>query len=149
MASRTGRDAIGFIEKHGLVLQSAHVAGVPSLVDFIAAEKIKGSWWGHPKGHEIFRVLGQVYDSKDVVALRLIKGKLALAHRRVWPALVALASELGEGRLAAVKEEHTATGKHVSVAIPFPKWVPKDVLAAARRMDLGEARRLCAPALDE
>lgn len=149
MASMTGRDAVSFIEKHGLVLQSAHVAGIPSLVDFIAAEKIKGSWWGHPKGHEIFRVLGEVLDSKDVVALRLVKGKLTLAHRRVWPALVALAGEIGEGRLAAVKEEHTAAGKHVSVAVPFPKWVPRDVLAAARRMDLAAARRLCAPAIVE
>jgi hypothetical protein len=149
MSAMTGRDAVGFIEKHGLVLQSAHVAGVPTLVEFIAAEKIKGSWWGHPKGKEIFRVLGEVYDSKDVVALRLVRGKLTLAHRRVWPALVALAGEIGEGRLAAVKEQHTATGKHVSVAVPFPKWVPRDVLAAGRRMDLAEARRLCAPALAE
>ena len=143
----TAREALAFIEKHGLVMQSAHVAGVPVLVDFIAGSSIRGSWWGHPMGHQIFKVLNEVHDSGDVVALRLIKGKLTLAHRRAWPALVALADELGRSRLATVSESHTPSGRHESTSIPFPEWVPRDVLAAARKVDPEEARSLCARAL--
>jgi hypothetical protein len=143
----TARRALDFIRKHGLVLQSAHVAGVPVLVDFIAGSGVRGSWWGHPKGREIFKVLREVHDSHDVVALRLIKGKLTLAHRRAWPALVALAEELGRARLAAITEAHTPSGRHETTSTPFPEWVPKQVLVEARKMDLEEARSICAPAL--
>ena len=138
-------DALGFVRKHGLVLQSAHVGEVPVLVDFIAGERVRGSWWGHRKGQEIFRVLKEVLDSGEVVALRLIGGKLTIAHRRVWPALVALADEIGRSRLAAISEEHTASGKHRTVRVPFPKWVPREVMAQG--VDAEEARRICAAAL--
>ena len=98
-------------------------------------------------GRQIFKVLSEVYDSRDVVALRLIEGKLTLAHRRTWPALVALAGELGRARLASVHQSHTPSGKHETTSIPFPEWVPKDVLAEARKIDLDKARSICAPAL--
>ena len=145
----TAKQALEFVRKHGLVLQSAHVPGVPVLVDAIAGTRIRGSWWGHPKGQEIFRVLGEVHDSPDVVALRLIKGKVTLAHRGVWPALVALAGEIGRSRLAAIEEEHTASGRHRTTITPFPKWVPEDVQAAARRVDVDEARSILRDALRE
>lgn len=143
----TARRALAFVRQHGLVLQSAHADGVPTLVDFIAGGRIRGSWWGHPLGRQIFQVLGEVWDSGDVVALRLIAGKVTLAHRTVWPALVALADEIGRPRLAAVREEHTPSGKHRTISTPFPEWVPKEVLAAAKKLDAGEARKLVAAAL--
>jgi dGTP triphosphohydrolase len=44
-----------------------------------------------PRQHdEIFRVLNEATASDDVIRLRLVKGKLALVHRRLWPALVRL-----------------------------------------------------------
>ena len=143
----TARKALAFIRKHGLVLQSAHVEGVPVLVDFLAGGSIRGSWWGHPKGREIFKVLNEVHESGEVVALRLIAGKLTLAHRRAWPALVALAEELGRSRLAAVSESHTPSGRHETKSIPFPDWVPEQVLVDARKVDRDEARSICAAAL--
>jgi hypothetical protein len=146
-ARMTARRAIAFVRKHGLVLQQAHVREVPVLVDYIAGSTIRGSWWGHPKGQQIFRVLNEVHDSGDVVALRLIEGKLTLAHRTAWPALVALAGELGRARLAAVRESHTPSGRHETTSIPFPEWVPRDVLAEARTIDMKKARAICAAAL--
>src|SRR4051812_237421 len=143
-APMTARKALAFIRKHGLVMQSAHVRRVPVLVDFIAGSTIRGSWWGHAMGRQIFKVLSEVHDSGDVVALRLIEGKLTLAHRSAWAALVALAGELGRARLAAVRETHTGSGKHETTSIPFPEWVPKDVLAEARTIDRDKPRAICA-----
>jgi len=143
----TARRALAFIRKHGLLMQSAHVPGVPVLVDYIAGSTVRGSWWGHPMGRQIFKVLSEVHDSNEVVALRLIEGKLTLAHRRAWPALVALAGELGRARLAAVRESHTPSGRHETTSIPFPEWVPGDVLAEARTIEIDKARFICAAAL--
>ena len=138
----TGPEAIAFVEAHGVVMQSARAPGVPSLVDAIAGESVRGSWWGHPKGRLVFRLLGAVYHSPDVLAMRLVRGKLTLVHRRVWPALVRLAAEIGEERLAAVGQEHTPSGRHLATRVPYPGWVTPEVEAAARALGEDEARAL-------
>src|ERR1700694_4497060 len=57
-----------WVREHGIVLQSAH-GPIPNLAEYVAGEPIRGSWWGHKSGHAIFKVLNQVRDSPDVVAL--------------------------------------------------------------------------------
>ena len=52
----TPQAALAFVEKHGVVLVSARSA-VPPLVEAIAGAPIRGSWWAHPKGREIFRLI--------------------------------------------------------------------------------------------
>src|SRR4029077_18170072 len=50
------KEALAFVERHGIVLQAAH-GPFPNLTEAIAGGAIKGSWWGHPKGKEIFRAV--------------------------------------------------------------------------------------------
>src|SRR5689334_18133558 len=107
-------DPVRFVEEHGVVLASAR-GPVPSLAEAVAGAPIRGSWWGHKKGTEIFRALNVVGDSADVLCLRLIDGKVTFVHRRLWPALVRLADQLGRERLTAIKQEHTETGAHRNV----------------------------------
>ena len=57
---------------------------VPNLAEYVAGEPIRGSWWGHASGHEIFAVLSRVLNSTDVIATRLVDGKITLIHRRLW-----------------------------------------------------------------
>jgi len=134
----TAAEAMAFIERHGVVLVSAK-GPVPRLTEAIAGEPIKGSWWGHPKGQQIFVVLGLVTEAKDVLVCRLIKGKITLVHRRLWPALVRLADRFSTDHIAQVKQEHTAQGRHVNKQVPFPRWVPPPVLKQARKMSETEA----------
>ena len=47
-------DPVGFVEQHGVVLAAAR-GPVPSVAEAIAGEPIRGSWWGHEKGSQIFR----------------------------------------------------------------------------------------------
>ena len=47
--------AMAFVRRHGIVLVSAK-GPAPRLTEAIAGEPIKGSWWGHSKGHQIFAV---------------------------------------------------------------------------------------------
>src|SRR5204863_9874613 len=101
-------DALEFVVRHGVVLASGK-GPVPNLAEHVAGEPIRGSWWGHSSGHEIFAVLTRVLDSPDMIATRVVDGKVTLIHRRVWPALVRVADRFPAERLACVDEVHTAS----------------------------------------
>lgn len=141
-------DAVEFVARHGVVLASAKGA-VPSVAEAVAREPIRGSWWGHKKGAEIFRALSALDDSPDVLCFKLVAGKVTFVHRRLWPALVRLADVLGKERLAAVKQEHTASGAHRNVLTPFPGWVPAEVNEQARRLSEADARAQLGPWTNE
>lgn len=136
-------EALEFVRRHGVVLASAKGRG-PSLVEAIAGEPIKGSWWGHPDGKRIFSILNAITDSKDVLVCRLVDGKVTLVHRRLWPALVRLADLFAPDRLAQVLDGHTASGRHVSRSLAFPAWVPSAVAQEAEALGEEEARSLLA-----
>jgi hypothetical protein len=131
------------------VLQAAR-GPVPSMAEAIAGGPIRGSWWAHPKGEEIFLAAEAVGDSSDVLVCKLIDGKVTYVHRRLWPALVKLASRFRKAQLAKVWNEHTASGAHRSRKTPFPAWVPADVRKAASALSVPEAERILAewPVLD-
>jgi hypothetical protein len=129
----TTAEALAFIEKHGVVLVSAN-GPVPRLTEVIAGEPIKGSWWGHPKGQQIFAILEAVTASEEVLVCRLVRGKVTLVHRRLWPALVRLADRCSPDRIAQVRQEHTTSGRHVNKEVPFPRWVPAAVLKQGKTM---------------
>ena len=117
----TAPEALAFIEKHGIVLVSAK-GPVPRLTEALAGEPIKGSWWAHPKSHQIFDVLQAIARSEDVLTCRLVNGKVTLVHSRLWPALVRAANRFSKAQLAKVWDEHTRSGQHVSRKVAFPKW---------------------------
>lgn len=136
---RNTKQAMAYIRKHGIVLVSAE-GPVPKLVDALAGEPVKGSWWGHPQGGRIFAALDAITDSPEILVCRLVGGKVTVVHERLWPALVLAAPRFPAARLAKVIQEHTASGKHVNRVIAFPKWVPAGVVRKAKR--LGEAAAL-------
>jgi hypothetical protein len=126
------------VRRHGVMLESAR-GPLPSLAEVVAGEPIRGSWWGHPAGHAIFDAINEVADSGEVVRLRLVNGKITLVHRRVWPALVRVAGRFRPEQLAAVSEEHTASGAHRKVETAYPDWVPPEVFTAAAELTEEEA----------
>jgi len=134
----TPQQALAFVEQHGVVLQAAR-GPVPSFAEFVAGGRIRGSWWGHPKGHEIFRLTETVIDSGEVLVCKLIDGKVTYVHRRLWPALVRLSSRFARAQLAQVRSEHTSTGAHVLKRVAYPKWVPPEVLRQAESLTEREA----------
>ncbi len=64
-----------------------------ALVDAVAGAPVRGSWWGHPASHEIFRALQQLREDPDVFLCKLHGGKQTYVHRRLWPALLRLQAE--------------------------------------------------------
>lgn len=134
----TPKKAIAFVRAHGIVLESAR-GSVLNLAEAVAGERIQGGWWGHPKGHDIFAATRAVRKSTDVLVCRLLGGKLTYVHRRLWPAVIRLADKLDLELLAAIREEHTTSGSHRVVDMPFAKWVPSDEREAANGLTEEEA----------
>lgn len=134
----TPEEALLFVRKHGVVLASS-AGPVPTLVTAIVGAPIRGSWWGHRKGREIFRVLSAVRESPEVLVCRLVDNKITFVHRTLWPALARVAHRFEPRELAQVLEEHTATGRHVTREIAFPTWVPPEVMSQSRRLSEREA----------
>jgi hypothetical protein len=131
-------ETLGWIEVHGIVLQSAR-GPVPNVAQFIAGEPIRGSWWGHPAGKEIYAMLNIIDDSPDIVSTRLINGKVTLLHARIWPSVVRVSDVLGESRLASIHSEHTPSGVHRSFEVEYPLWVPIEARHAAASLSVEEA----------
>jgi hypothetical protein len=134
----TSGQALAFVRKHGVVLMAAR-GPVPSLAEAIAGAPFRGSWWSHPESRRMFRAFETVRESRHVLTCRLVGGKVTFVHRRLWPALVRLASRLPKSGLAAIHEEHTAQGRHRTRVTPFPRWVPKEISGKARALDESEA----------
>lgn len=140
------KEALAFVKRHGVVLQAAR-GPVPSLAEAVAGGPIRGSWWGHPKGHEIFRVASAVCESPQVLVCKMVEGKVTYVHRRLWPALVKLAKRFRKDQIAKVWDEHTASGAHRARRTPFPAWVPSDVMREAQALSISEAEAALSPLL--
>jgi hypothetical protein len=141
----TPKQGVAFVAAHGVVLESAQ-GSLPSLVGAVVDEPIRGSYWAHPKAHEIFQCSRAIRNSADVLVCRLVGGKVTYVHRRLWPALVRLAGRFDSDQLAAIQEVHTPSGKHEVHTTAYPDWVTDDVRLAAEELSEEEAASLL-PAL--
>ena len=130
----TRAEALTFVRSHGVVLESAS-GPVPSLASVIAGGPIRGSWWGHAKNMEIFKLTRAVRACPDVLVCRLVDGKVTYVHRRLWPALVRVSDRFSRDHLAQVNEKHTTSGRHVKDEVAYPGWVPAEVAAKAAKLD--------------
>jgi hypothetical protein len=138
------KEGLAFVKRHGIVLQAAR-GPVPSLAEAIVGGPIRGSWWGHPKGRQIFGVTEFVSDSPEVLVCKLVGGKVTYVHRSLWPALIKLASRFRKEQLAKVWSEHTPSGAHQTRTLPFPQWVPAEVQQQADRLSAADAERMLSP----
>jgi hypothetical protein len=130
----TPTEALTFVTTQGVVLE-AGTGPVASLAEAVAGAPIRGSWWAHPQGRQIFAATRAIRDCPDVLVCRLVGGKITYVHRRLWPALVRAAKRFPVADLAQVHEVHTASGRHVAREVQFPDWVPDAVSAQALNLD--------------
>jgi hypothetical protein len=135
----TSEDALSIVRTQGVALESGAGPGT-SIAEAVAGVPIRGSWWAHARGREIFAVTRAIRSSPDVLVCRLAGGKVTYVHRRLWPAVVRLAERIPVSNLAQIHEVHTASGKHVTKGVPYPQWVPEPVSIEAR--ELSEAAAL-------
>ena len=85
------------LKEFGLLLETD--PKLLSVSGLVAAEPIRGSWWAHPRSHQIFAVLQQVADHKDVLITKLISGKVTFVYRKLWPDILSIGTAREEWQL--------------------------------------------------
>ena len=138
------KQAMELIRRYGVMLEAAKGLE-PSLARQVAGEPIRGGWWSHPKAHEVYALTQQVRSSRAVLVCSLAKGRITYIHRRLWTPFVRLAKRFPDHSLDQVREIHMPDGKHRRDDIPFPRWVPEDVMRASRALTLKEAEAVIEP----
>src|SRR5260370_18165162 len=94
------RRIIEELQSSGFLLESD--AALSSVASLVAQEPIRGSWWGHPRGHAIFQANAQLAAHPDVIGCKLISGKVTYVHRSLWPALFAVANSREAWQLSRI-----------------------------------------------
>src|SRR5579871_1971504 len=96
--SMTPEQAIAFVRKQKIVPVTDVDAAGTSFVRAVTGERVRGSWWGHGKGYEIFNLVGSVLHSGEAISVKLLAGKETLVHRSLWPAFFRVVTNPGRVR---------------------------------------------------
>lgn len=88
------------LRRWGLLLLTD--ARLPSVASLAAGEPVRGSWWAHPKAHAIWHVLVRLSQNREIIATKLLSGKVTFVHRKLWPALERLGSARESWQLAGL-----------------------------------------------
>ncbi|HEY8142828.1 MAG TPA: hypothetical protein VIG06_09155 [Kofleriaceae bacterium] len=126
------------LERHGLLLLQD--ARLPSLATLVAGAPVKGSWWGHPSGRDIFRIAGALDDDGDVTTAKLLGGKVTFVHRRLFAALAAVGAERADWQLAKLPDPAAALLARIDAdgsleaSGPPAKELERRLLVAARQV---------------
>jgi hypothetical protein len=88
---RTQHDALELIREKRVVTEvPSH--GPTSLVGEVIGD-VTGSWREHAKGRLVYRLGRQLRASPEVLAVRLVDGKVAFVDRSLWPEVYRIAME--------------------------------------------------------
>ena len=92
------RSVLSALRRNGLLLLTD--AEFPSVTAIVAGEPVRGSWWSHPSGGDIFKVAEELDDDPDVLTLKLLSRKITFVHRSLYRAVLAVASAQEPWQLA-------------------------------------------------
>lgn len=83
-------NALDSLEHYGLLLFSD--PRLPSLVSVTVGEPVRGSWMVHPRSHAIYAAMTALEEAPSVLTTKLVAGKVTYVHRRLWHAVLAVAT---------------------------------------------------------
>ena len=95
------------LEATGLLL--VQDKSFPNVVTLVTGETPRGSWWAHPRSHEIFRSLSAIAADPAVLVTKLIDRKVTFVHQRLWPAFLSVASACAPGRRMASQKRRASS----------------------------------------
>lgn len=89
-APAIGKKVLREIEKRGILLVTDPV--LPSVTGMVAGEPVSGSWWSHPRAHEIYAVLMGLEEELGLLLVKLVSKKETFVHSSLWPQLFTIAT---------------------------------------------------------
>jgi hypothetical protein len=96
----TSETLVARLHTSGLLLQQDPI--LPNVVTLLAGSPVRGSWWTHSAAHRIYACLNEITQHPDVLVTRLVRGKITFVHRRLWPAVLAVACSHGPWQVAGL-----------------------------------------------
>jgi hypothetical protein len=75
------------LDRLGLLMQ--HDRMLPSVTSLVVGAPIAGSWWSHPRAHEIYDLLIAFETGAGALSVKLVNGKVTFVHERLWASLLA------------------------------------------------------------
>ena len=83
-------------------LRKRGIATLRELGDAVAGEPVRGSWWAHRAGKQIFAAASALDDDPDVITTKLVAGRVTFVHRTRWPELFAEVDQRRRAGLAGL-----------------------------------------------
>src|SRR5262249_16411720 len=74
-------------------LRAEGVLSMAALIEAVAGEPVRGSWWGHPKGRLIFQIASALEDDGEVLTAKLVGGKVTFIDRALFGPLYRIVSD--------------------------------------------------------
>jgi hypothetical protein len=99
-------DLLGRLQEFDLLLDTD--PKFPCVTAMLAGETVRGSWWTHPKAHEIYRVANELRAHRDVLAIKLVSGKITFIHRPLWTAVYAIGTAREPWQMRGLSKDATA-----------------------------------------
>jgi len=96
-------EVLSVLRERGILM--CHDYELPSATSIIADEKIKGSWWPHKKGSLIFHTLGEVLNSNELLAPKLVNGKVTLLHKDLFSDFFTIVLTESDWQLESIKND--------------------------------------------
>ena len=81
-------DADGWLAEAKIATLTTSNDQVPSLVEELTGQRVRGSWWSHPKAHLIYNTYRRIAECDHVLTVKLVEGKVTFVHMDVWAALL-------------------------------------------------------------
>lgn len=85
---RKSRRILAALKHYGLLLQAD--ARLPNVCALVTGAPVRGSWWAHPRGRDIFRVSCELAEHPDALVIKLVSAKVTYVHRALWPDVVTI-----------------------------------------------------------
>ena len=132
------QEVLKTLKSTGVLLLSDKL--LPSVTTIVAGEPVTGSWWSHPRSHQIYAVASRLGDSGDVTTVKLVLGKVTFVHRRLWPALFVAARSRGAWQCEGLspKAESLLAAVDHEGRLRMDEWSATQPDAAAWRRAAGE-----------
>ena len=129
------------MQNFNLLLESD--SQLPNVAGIVTGETIRGSWWGHPQSNLIYEVCCRLHDHPDILAIKLISGKITYVERKLWSAVIGVSTagevwqlreldEVAHWLLDKVTREHSVTTDQLQL---FSRYKTKTLGDAARDLE--------------
>jgi hypothetical protein len=138
--------AVARLQHWGLMLASDKA--LPSFPRLVVERNVSGSWWGDPEANLIYESARRFADHPDVIHVVLVSGKLTYLHKRLAPALVAVALDDADWKFAGLSRPARAIWERLNqeprLYADEPGLPTTDVKQNGHWMRELEGRLLCA-----